>query len=451
MALLSKRQPAAALVAASTLVLLAACGGGSDSGAAGAATATSSCAPAAKGEKVTLSFTSWVPGMQKTVDLWNSKNPNIQVKYKEVVGGNAGTYQAYSNQIKAKKTTDLGMVEFDNLPTFRLQDGLANLGACQPVLDSKSKFVPWTISQVGFGEKDAVYGIPMDIGPMALYYREDLFKQNGIKVPTTWDEFYAAAKKIRAKGGLISDLPPDQPAWFTSLAWQNGAAWFKNSDGTWTVNLTDDKSQQVAAYWQKLLDEKLVDTIPGLGDPQWKALDTGKEWTLIGAAWTTKLLETSAPKTKGKWAVAPLPQWQAGGKASGNWGGSTAVVFKGSAHPYEASQFATWAFSSPEALTLNNANGGQYPATTEGQASLPALKKGLPYYGDQKVWSVFADAAAGVDPNFQWGPTMTQTYADLGNGLGRAVNGQGTVADALKSAQDKTVQTMKSQALDVAQ
>lgn len=160
----------------------------------------------------------------------------------------------------------------------------------------------------------------------------------------------------------------------------------------------------MADYWQKLLDEELVDTLPGLGDPQWKALDSGKEWTLIGAAWTTKLLETSAPSTKGKWAMAPLPQWNAGDTASGNWGGSTAVVFKDSEHPYEAAQFATWAFSDPDALALNNANGGQYPATTEGQASLPALEEGLPYYGDQQVWEVFAEAASGVDPSFQWGP-----------------------------------------------
>ncbi len=78
--------------------------------------------------KVTLSFSSWVPGMQKTVDLWNSQNPDIQVKYKQVVGGQNGTYQAYSNQLKAGNAGDLGMVEFDALPSFRVQDGLMNIG-----------------------------------------------------------------------------------------------------------------------------------------------------------------------------------------------------------------------------------------------------------------------------------------------------------------------------------
>jgi len=355
------RRTLIAVVCTGTLLLAAACGGTDDPDTSGG-NAAGDCEPA--GEKVTLSFTSWVPGMQKTVDLWNANNPDIQVKYKEVVGGNAGTYQAYSNQIKAGKTPDIGMIEFDNLPSFRLQDGLADLSDCKPVMDAKDKYVDWTMSQVGFGEEGAVYGVPMDIGPMALYYRKDLFKQAGIAVPATWEEFYEAAKKVKAEGAVITDLPTDQPAWFTSLAWQNGASWFSVEGDEWSVSLDDEPTKQVADYWQKLVDEDLVDTIPGLSDPQFKALDTGKEWTIIGAAWTTKLLESAAPKTAGKWAVAPLPQWTAGDNAAGNWGGSTAVVFKGSEHPYEAAKFATWAFSDPEALALNNKNGGQYPATT---------------------------------------------------------------------------------------
>ncbi|MFC7487035.1 ABC transporter substrate-binding protein [Knoellia pratensis] len=431
------------------LLLTAACGGSSEGDTGG--TAAGTCEPAAKGTKVALTFTSWVPGMQATVDAWNKANPDIQVTYKEVVGGNQGTYQAYSNQIKAGKTPDIGMVEFDNLPSFRLQNGLTDIGGCAPVKEAASKFVPWTVSQVGFGEKDAVYGVPMDIGPMALYYRKDLFDRAGIPAPATWEEYYGAAKKIKAQGATIGAFPTDQPAWFTSLAWQNGAQWFSVKDNAWSVSLTDDATTKVADYWQKLIDERLVDTIPGLGDPQWKALDSGKEWSIIGAAWTTKLLESSAPKTKGKWAVAPMPQWTAGGNTTGNWGGSTAVVFKNSKHPYEAAKFATWAFSDLEALALNNKNGGQYPATSEGQKQLPALSEGLPYYGNQKVWEVFATASAGVDPSFQWGPTMTQTYAELADGIGKAVNGKGTLSGALETAQAKTVQTMKSQSLTVSE
>ena len=442
----------AATGAVGLLVATACGGGGGASGSSGGASDNAgACQPAPAGTKVTLSFSSWVPGMQKTVDLWNSQNPDIQVQYKQVVGGNAGTYQAYSNQLKAGNAGDLGMIEFDSLPSFRIQDGLMNIGACDPVKSSVSKYVPWTIKQVSFDEPGAVYAIPQDIGPLAMFYRKDLFAKAGLSAPKTWDEFYNDAKIIKGKGGLITNFASDAPNLFAGLAWQNGAQWFSNNNGKWSVNMTDPQTTQVADYWQKLISQGLVDNKPALSNVQYKALDTDKEWTMIAAAWTAKLLETGAPNTAGKWGVAELPQWTPGGHTSGNWGGSTTVVWKGSKHPYEAAKFATWAFGSMDAFALNNKNGGQYPTTLEAQQNLPALKAPYPYFGNQVIWTTFADAAKGVSEKWQWGPTMTQTYADLTNGLGAANSGKGTVLDALKTAQDKTISTMKSQSLEVAQ
>ncbi len=46
---------------------------------------------------------------------------------------------------------------------------------------------------------------------------------------------------------------------------------------------------------------------------------------------------------------------------------------------------------------------------------------------------------------------MTQTYADLADGFGRALNGGGTLAEAVDQAQEKTISTMKQQSLQVAE
>ena len=444
------RRGVLAVAVTGAMVLVAACGGGGSDGSGDSpGAAVPSCEPAKAGEKVNLTFSSWVPGMQKTVDLWNQQNPDIQVRYKQVVGGPAGTYQAYSNQLKAGNAGDLGMIEFDSLPSFRIQDGLMNIGGCPGIKEAAANYVPWTIEQVSFGEPGAVYGIPQDIGPLAMYYRKDLFAKAGIAPPATWDEFYAAAKKVKAEGSFITNFPSDGSSYFAGLAWQNGAKWFSNDGGKWSVTMTDEKTTQVADYWQKMIDEKLVDTTPALVNAQWKALDTGKQWSMIGAAWTAKLLENGAPETKGKWAVAQLPQWSPGGQTAGNWGGSNTVVFKGSKHPAEAAKFAAWAFGNLEALALNNKNGGQFPATTAGERDLPALKAPYPYFGNQVIWKVFQTAAPQVDPKWQWGPTMTQTFSDLSNGMSLAVNGKASLNDAIKQAHDKTVATMKSQALEV--
>jgi len=131
-----------------------------------------------------------------------------------------------------------------------------------------------------------------------------------------------------------------------------------------------------------------------------------------------------------------------------NWGGSSTAVFKGSKHVYEAAQFALWLNTSEEALSLLNAKANLYPATKAG-ASLPALSKGVEFYGDQKIYEVFAQASGQVSPDFTWGPTMTATYTNASDGFKAAVSGKGTLTDALTAAQASTIKTLKSQAIPV--
>ncbi|KLD28168.1 sugar ABC transporter substrate-binding protein, partial [Xanthomonas perforans] len=89
----------------------------------------------------------------------------------------------------------------DALPNFLVQDGVENIAGCADVMAAKDQFVGWAWNQATLGQDNAVYGIPQDIGPMALFYRKDLFEKNGIAIPTTWDEYTEAAKKVRALGG----------------------------------------------------------------------------------------------------------------------------------------------------------------------------------------------------------------------------------------------------------
>ena len=435
---------AATTIAVVSAVALAACsGGGSPSGSS---SASSTCAPSSG--KVNLTFTSWVPGMDKVVELWNKKNPDIQVKAQTGPSGNSGTYQNFFNEIKAGNAPDLGQIEYDALPNFRVQDGLENIAACQPVADVKTAFVDWTWAQVTFGEQNAVYAVPQDTGPIAMYYRKDLFQAAGIPVPTTWEEYAKAATLIKAKGSYITNFPKTDVNWFAGMVWQNGGQWFKNDGSKWTVDLANDKSTQVAEYWQKLIDNKEVSKLASFSDEWNKSFDTGQQWTWISAVWGASTLKTGAPSTAGKWAVAPMPQWTSGGKQAGDWGGSSTAVLKGSKHPYEAAKFAVWLNTDPEALALENELGGLYPAAKAG-ADLGAFTSGQDFYGGQKIYDVFKEASSQVNPDFTWGPTMTQTYTDVSDGFGAALGGSGTLLEALKTGQQKTIDALKAQSIPV--
>ena len=448
---LSRSRTIATSGVAALVLALSACGGGS-SPSAGGSSGGDACKPSTG--KVQLTFSTWVPGMDKVVAVWNKQNPNIQVKVNEVAAGNAGTYQNFTNALKAGTAPDLGQIEYDTLPNFRLQNGLTNIASCPGVAEAKNAFVPWTWSQVDFNSSDGVYAIPQDSGPMALFYRKDIFDKLGLKAPTTWAQYAEDAAKIHAADPqrYITFFSQSDPNWYTGLFWQAGAHLFEESGNSVKVNIANNPDvSKVNAYWQDLISKHLVATnLQGFSTELYKAWNDGQVVTWISAAWGYSTIRDNAAATSGKWAVAPMPQFTAGSTAAGNWGGSSTAVFAGSKHPAEAAKFAVWLNTNPQALTLENKLGGLYPAARAG-LDLPALQQGVPFYGNQKIFDVFKSASAGVDDQFQWGPTMTDTYAALKDGIVSALAGKGTLDDATQSAQTKTVASLKAQGVSVAQ
>lgn len=54
-----------------------------------------------------------------------------------------------------------------------------------------------------WGVKPGIYGVPLDVSSLMIYYNKDLFKQAGLdpeNPPKTWEEFIDAGKKLRAAG-----------------------------------------------------------------------------------------------------------------------------------------------------------------------------------------------------------------------------------------------------------
>jgi multiple sugar transport system substrate-binding protein len=281
-----------------------------------------------------------------------------------------------------------------------------------------------------------------------LFYRSDLFKKAGIDVPTTWDEYYQAAVKIRALGGYIGNFDNTLASFFPSMWMQNGQNWFSQKKGTWTVSIDAEKNKVVADWIQRLYDKHLVTTYPGFQDEFSKALNKGQVWSQLGGPWMTPLIPGFAKDTSGKWAVAKAPVWDGSDKV-GIWGGGSIAMFSGTKHPYEAAKFARWATTDPAALALNASQGGAYPPIVDVVSKVPAMQKGIPFYGDQAVFTTVEKYAGDVNAGWVWGPTMLQLDADLITEFGKTTAGHQTVFETLQALQAKTIQTMKDQGISV--
>jgi len=73
----------------------------------------------------------------------------------------------------------------------------------------------------------------------------------------------------------------------------------------------------------------------------------------------------------------------------------------------------------------------------------------IPYFGNQVINDVFKKSASEVDTSFKWGPTINQVYSDMGDDFANAINGRGTLSDALNTLQQQTVTFMQKQGFNV--
>ncbi|MGW7520565.1 ABC transporter substrate-binding protein [Streptomyces sp. NPDC054796] len=399
-----------------------------------------------KGEKITLTFWSWVPGIEKPVGMWNKQHPEVQVDVEKVSAVDGAQYAKMHAAVKAGNPPDLGQIEFPAVPSFLLDNGLLDLSE-HGAEDVRKKFTGWQWKQSVFG--DSVFAIPQASGPMGLFVRQDLFDEWGIDVPTTWDEYEEAARAIRDKGAYIETFSPPNGNRFAGYAWQAGARWFSVEGEEWTVSIDDGPTRKIADYWENLVREKLITTDPDRQNAWYKNVQTGKIVAWIGASWGDALLVGNAPKTKGKWRVVPLPQWKKGDNAQANWGGSTTAVFAKTKYPEDAMDFAVWLNSDPEAIEALIAGGAGWPAAAEGWAPSD-LDVEKDFFGGQRYSEVFEKADKAVDTSWQWGPLMDTLYQRLGDAFTDALSDTSiSFREVLKTVQRQTLDDLKGKGLKV--
>lgn len=398
-----------------------------------------------KGEKIRLTFWSWVPGIDKPVELWNSKNPEVQVKVEKVSAVDGAQYAKMHAAIKSGNPPDLGQIEYGVVPSFLLDNGLYDLSELG-VDQHRSTFIGWQWQQSVFGK--GVYAIPQDSGPMGLFVRQDLFDTWGIEPPATWDDYEAAAKAIRKKGAWIETFSATNGNRFAGLAWQAGARWFGAEGDTWTVSLDDEPTRKVADYWEALVKQKLIKTIPDRQNAWYKDVQTGAMASWLGASWGDGLLVGNAPKTSGTWRVAPMPQWKKGDGAFANWGGSTTAVFAKSRYPKEALDFAVWLNSDPESVRLLIKGGYGFPSVRRGYTTAD-LEVRKDFFGGQHYSEVFDAASKGVDTSWRWGPSTDTLYQRLGDAFTAALGDGGSFRSVLKKVQGETISDLKEKGLKV--
>lgn len=217
-----------ALVLVLMFSLLAACGGGNkDSENSASPSASSSASASQDGESPDTELSGTITFLSHRTDYesdgtferyeakFKEKYPNVDIEFE--------TLTNYAQDVKVRITTgEAGDV-------LMLDPGIANKelpNFFEPLPDSLFENVYFPDQRAWEGKR---YGITTGVNTMGIVYNKKAFEKAGItKVPTTLDELYDAARKLKEAG--IIPLYMNYGAQWPVGNWFEGAGWWISGD-----------------------------------------------------------------------------------------------------------------------------------------------------------------------------------------------------------------------------
>ena len=417
--------------------------------AATAASAAATLAPLGRAaDPVTLTVWSWTPNLQTELDMCTAANPGLRFELTNA-GQSGPEYAKLRTALKAGTgAPDIVQLELEMVRSFAQVRGLADL-APLGAAGMKSLYVPYTWQEVTEGER--INALPWDSGPMGQIYRDDIAEAHGFEPPKTWDEFADTAKSFAkaSPGNFLTNATFSTGGWITGLLWQAGWRPFQVDGDHITIRIKSDASTRFAAYWQKLIDAKAVDTAPGFTTDWYQSLAHGRYAIWLTAAWGPVFLSQFAPGTAGKWRAALLPQWNAASPSNGNFGGSALAITATSPHKPEAATAIKWLLGQTAPASAFSTRQFLFPVLESLLQSQSFLDTPYPFFGGQPANQVFAKAASQVGTDFQWSPFNDYFAAQLGNECGAVASSGGSLEGAFDTLQTRVTRFARQQGFTV--
>ena len=366
-----------------------------------------------------------LPYFQKMAADFNKANPTITIKVEEINWDNL--QQKLQTDIGGGTNPDLSIVGTRWLLDLVKDDVLEPLdGQMSPAF--KDKFIGNFLNAGKI--QNHYYGLPIAASARGLFYNKALLKDAGFpNGPQTWDDVFAASKKIKASGkfgfGIQGKEIETEVYWFYSLWAQggevldsNGKAVFDSSAGI-----------KAATIYKDLIDQGL--TQPGVTSYSREDVQNlfkqGRLGMVITAPFLVKQIQKENPSLQ--YGVTAVPR----GAASATFATTDSLVmFKNSKVKSAAWKFADYLFSKAPRV-----------AFTKGEGALPTTK-------EEAADPAFADPVTqtfiGFLPTAKF-PPIVAGWEDLSKSLSNALQaiylGKAKPDAALKAAAAKANQALK--------
>ena len=139
-----------------------------------------------------------IDGMQAVIDQFNAENPGIHVTMTQVP--DAGT--VLQTRAQTNEMPDLFSCVTSTMYEIMFEDGIIMDLTGQPFL---SNVEDETLKLSEYDGKN--WRMPYSLSCYGLYIRTDIFEEQGLAWPTTWDELMDVCEKLKAAGITPFALP----------------------------------------------------------------------------------------------------------------------------------------------------------------------------------------------------------------------------------------------------
>ncbi|MET9002434.1 extracellular solute-binding protein [Amycolatopsis sp. NPDC004169] len=386
-------------------------------------------AAAAPNEHVDLTLATFTEfGYEALIPEYERLHPNIKITHRKT--GQGGPYH---QELTTKLAAGSGLADVTALEEGHLSDFLDkgskfnDLSKIGPADASPDRWLGWKYDAAK--TKDGkVIGYGTDIGPLAMCYRKDMFKNAGLPddpeavkpLFATWDSYFQAGADYSKKTGK---------AWFDSAAQNFNAMVNQLPEGY--IN-TDDKlavesNQGIKDAWTKVTDAVAKGESAKLTafSPEWNTgFKQGAFATKVCPSWMLGVIkEQAGPENANKWAVTAA--FPGGG---GNWGGSYLTVPTQSKHPKEAAELAAWLTAPEQQIKAFQAK-GNFPSQVKALTDPALLSQTDAYFGGAKIGELFAEQAKKVQKPQYKGPGDGQIQENASSPALQAVEQGKSAAD----------------------
>lgn len=247
--------------------LLAGCGSsGSNGGEASAPAGSSDSANAEGGERVSLSIWHNYSGddlraqtVRRLISEFQEEHPEVLLDSQPIP---TDSYRQRIQTVAAARELPDVFLSYSGSFTDEFQKA----GLIQPITELLDGNQEWTDGFLPgaydiFTYDGEVYSVPVAMSATSfLFYNKELFEQNGLAVPKTWDELLAAIEAFKAKG-VTPIAMGNQAPWvaqstmFGVMADRlTGTEWFMNAKDGSGASFTDPVFVEALGYFKQLSD-----------------------------------------------------------------------------------------------------------------------------------------------------------------------------------------------------